>query len=43
MSEQIPLVRLGTPDDIAKAVVFLCADAEYITGQVINVNGGMYM
>lgn len=43
LSEQIPLVRLGTPDDIAKAVVFLCSDADYITGQVINVNGGMYM
>ena len=43
LSEQIPLTRLGTPEDIAKAVVFLCADAGYITGQVINVNGGMYM
>ena len=43
LSEQIPLTRLGTPEDIAKAVVFLCADADYITGQVINVNGGMYM
>jgi 3-oxoacyl-[acyl-carrier protein] reductase len=43
LSEQIPLTRLGTPDDIAKAVIFLCADADYITGQVINVNGGMYM
>ena len=43
LSEQIPLTRLGTPDDIAKAVVFFCADADYITGQVINVNGGMYM
>jgi 3-oxoacyl-[acyl-carrier protein] reductase len=43
LSEQIPMTRLGTPDDIAKAVVFLCADADYITGQVINVNGGMYM
>jgi len=43
LSEQIPLTRLGMPDDIAKAVVFLCADADYITGQVINVNGGMYM
>jgi 3-oxoacyl-[acyl-carrier protein] reductase len=43
LSEQIPLSRLGTPDDIAKAAVFLCADADYITGQVINVNGGMYM
>ena len=43
LSEQIPLTRLGTPDDIAKAVIFLCADADYITGQVVNVNGGMYM
>jgi len=43
LSEQIPLGRLGCPDDIAKAVVYLCADAEYVTGQVINVNGGMYM
>jgi 3-oxoacyl-[acyl-carrier protein] reductase len=43
LCDQIPLTRLGTPDDIAKAVVFLCADAEYITGQVVNVNGGMYM
>jgi len=43
LSEQIPLTRLGTPEDIAKAAVFLCADADYITGQVINVNGGMYM
>jgi 3-oxoacyl-[acyl-carrier protein] reductase len=43
LSEQIPLTRLGTPEDIAKAAVFLCADADYITGQVVNVNGGMYM
>jgi len=43
LSEHIPLTRLGTPEDIAKAVVFLCADADYITGQVVNVNGGMYM
>jgi len=43
LSEQIPLARLGSPEDIANAVVFLCADADYITGQVINVNGGMYM
>jgi len=43
LCEQIPLTRLGTPEDIAKAVVFLCADADYMTGQVVNVNGGMYM
>lgn len=40
---QIPISRLGLPEDIAKAIVFLSADASYITGQVININGGMYM
>ncbi|MGI8826667.1 MAG: SDR family oxidoreductase [Chloroflexota bacterium] len=40
---QIPLRRFGTPEDVAKVVTFLCTDADYITGQVIAVNGGMYM
>lgn len=41
---QIPLNKLGDPQDIANAVVFLAsADAAYITGETINVNGGMYM
>jgi 3-oxoacyl-[acyl-carrier protein] reductase len=41
---RIPLKRLGTPDDIAAAVCFLAShEASYITGQVIAVNGGMYM
>jgi 3-oxoacyl-[acyl-carrier protein] reductase len=41
---RIPLKRLGTPDDIAAAVCFLASDeASYITGQVLGVNGGMYM
>ena len=41
---QIPLARLGSPDDIAHAVVFLAAAGSgYITGQVLAVNGGMYM
>jgi len=41
---QIPLERLGDVTDIAKAVAFLSsADAAYITGETINVNGGMYM
>jgi 3-oxoacyl-[acyl-carrier protein] reductase len=41
---QIPLTRLGTPDDVARCVGFLVSDAAgYITGQVINVNGGMLM
>ena len=40
---QIPLGRLGTPEDVASTVCFLASDeAAYITGQVIAVNGGMY-
>jgi 3-oxoacyl-[acyl-carrier protein] reductase len=40
----IPLKRLGTPRDVAAAVCFLASDeAAYITGQVLAVNGGMYM
>ncbi len=41
---QIPLGRAGTPEDIAETAVFLASDnADYITGQVIHVNGGMYI
>jgi len=44
MSEAIPLGRLGTADDVAAAVAWLCSDqASYVTGEVIRVNGGMYM
>jgi 3-oxoacyl-[acyl-carrier protein] reductase len=43
-SARIPLRRLGTGDDIATAVCFLASDeASYITGQVLAVNGGMYL
>lgn len=42
--QQIPLERLGTPDDVANAVFFLVSSmGDYITGHVLSVNGGMYM
>ena len=42
--EQIPLARLGLPEDVARCVNFLVSDkSSYITGQVINLNGGMLM
>jgi len=44
LTAQIPLARLGKPDDIAASVAFLCsAGAAYVTGETLNVNGGMYM
>ena len=44
IAPMVPLGRAGTPDDIAGACSFLCSDdASYITGQLIGVNGGMYI
>ncbi len=44
LTTQIPLERLGSPQDIAHAVAFLASpEAAYITGQTLHVNGGMYM
>lgn len=44
IKKQIPLGRIGRPEDIAYAVLFLAShEADYITGQVISVNGGLYI
>jgi 3-oxoacyl-[acyl-carrier protein] reductase len=44
LMHQIPMARLGTPADIAAAVLFLVSpQAAYITGETLHVNGGMYM
>jgi acetoacetyl-CoA reductase/3-oxoacyl-[acyl-carrier protein] reductase len=42
IKSRIPLARFAHPDEIAKAVIFLVADGDYITGEQINVNGGAY-
>ncbi len=44
LRRMIPMERLGRPEDVAEAVLFLVSEASsYITGQVLNVNGGIYM
>ena len=43
IKSKIPMGRFATPEEIAKAVTFLVADGDYITGQQINVNGGAFM
>jgi len=40
---RVPRERFGKPEEIARAVVFLAAEGDYITGQQSNVNGGVYM
>ncbi len=44
LARMVPLGRTGTPDDIAGACSYLCSDdGAYVTGQIIGVNGGMYI
>jgi acetoacetyl-CoA reductase/3-oxoacyl-[acyl-carrier protein] reductase len=43
LKDRIPLHRFAEPEEIAKAVAFVICDGDYITGQQINVNGGIYM
>ena len=44
LTSKIPMSRLGTGEDVSNSVAFLCSDyASYITGEIIHVNGGMYM
>jgi acetoacetyl-CoA reductase len=41
--EKVPQKRLGKPEEVARGVLYLCKDGEYITGQQLNINGGLYM
>ncbi|MBW1999227.1 MAG: SDR family oxidoreductase, partial [Deltaproteobacteria bacterium] len=42
--EQIPMGKMGEPEDVAETVYWLCSEAtRYITGQIIHVNGGLFM
>jgi len=43
IKSKIPARRFGHADEIARGVLYLCQDGEYITGQQLNINGGMYM
>ena len=43
IKSRIPMGRFGMPEEIAKELLFLAANADYVTGQQINVNGGVYM
>jgi acetoacetyl-CoA reductase/3-oxoacyl-[acyl-carrier protein] reductase len=43
IKNRIPLGRFGSSEEVAKVAAFLAADADYITGETINVNGGIYL
>jgi acetoacetyl-CoA reductase len=40
---KVPQRRLGQPEEIARGIIYLCQDGDYITGQQLNINGGIYM
>ena len=40
---RIPLGRAGTPQEVARAVRYLIVDGDYITGESLNINGGLYL
>jgi acetoacetyl-CoA reductase len=41
--QRIPLGRIGRPEEVARAVRFLAEDGDYITGESLSINGGIYM
>jgi acetoacetyl-CoA reductase len=43
MLQRIPLGRVGTPQEVARAIRYLIVDGDYITGQTLSINGGIYM
>jgi len=43
IKEKVSMHRFALPEEIAKAAAFLICDGDYITGQQININGGVYM
>jgi acetoacetyl-CoA reductase len=43
LRKQVPLGRFGKPDEVARAVRYLIVDGDYITGQSIDINGGIYI
>jgi acetoacetyl-CoA reductase len=43
LSAKVPMNRIGTAEEVAKGVIYLVTDASYVTGQQLNINGGLYM
>ena len=43
IKERIPMRRLAEPEEVAKAAAYLICDADYVTGQQLSINGGLYM